>query len=140
MITSLLGYRSGTGLLTGLRIYSGMSDGGSVKARQFHSLNSNQSNQMEKQKMVLALAGVSFRLEQFQRADVKSDDVLSLKPEPTNKFDKHAIQVLKGEEQIGYIPKEFSEGVSELIEDGKIHSVKVIRSWSRGATIELQYA
>ena len=50
-----------------------------------------------------------------------------LEREPTNRYDRHAVRVLleKTGEQIGYIPKEHSEGISQAIAKGMQHLVTI---------------
>ena len=50
------------------------------------------------------LTGISFRRESFDAAQVRVGDILSLKPEPTNRFDPQAIAVLKRGVHIAYVP------------------------------------
>lgn len=78
-----------------------------------------------KMKRQFFIAGVQFRpqLEIKKAAEImKERDYLLLKPEPTNKFDPNAVQIiLKGEigkrEPIflGYVPKKYSSEVSALL-------------------------
>ena len=69
------------------------------------------------------IAGVQFRPQVEIRATasvLKPGDVLLLEPEPTNRFDPNAVQIIYPEEQIflGYVPKKFSSEVSGLLEGG----------------------
>ena len=69
------------------------------------------------------IAGVQFRPQVEIRATasvLKTDDVLLLEPEPTNRFDPNAIKIIYPEEQIflGYVPKRFSSEVAGLLEAG----------------------
>jgi len=51
------------------------------------------------------LAGISHRHADYVLANVQRGDALTLKCEPTNKFDPNAIMVFKDNIQIGYVPK-----------------------------------
>lgn len=51
------------------------------------------------------IAGIKFRAADYDRAQVTRGDRLTLRPEPTNKYDPLAIAVYKGEVQIGYVPR-----------------------------------
>jgi hypothetical protein len=81
------------------------------------------------------IAGVQFRpKDQIRDAlgEVKVGDTLSLVPEPTNRFDPNAIQIIyKTSDEIeedgweylssmflGYVPKKFSSEVAAMIEIG----------------------
>ena len=76
------------------------------------------------------VAGVQFRPRQEINEAVeslKAGDVLSLLPEPSNKFDPNAVKImqeLKGDEEaktegvsrfLGYVPKKFSSEVSAML-------------------------
>ena len=76
------------------------------------------------------VAGVQFRPKQVINEAVESlnvGDVLSLLPEPSNKFDPNAVKIiqeLKGDEEtktegisrfLGYVPKKFSSEVTALL-------------------------
>jgi len=51
--------------------------------------------------------------------DVKSTDKLYLELEPSNKYDKFAIQVINSNKEIlGYIPRYYSENLSNFIKNG----------------------
>lgn len=58
--------------------------------------------------------------------DVSSGDYLELKPEPTNKYDPHAVKVLYDDRFIGYVEQDLSEEVSQLIESGVDYNCEVI--------------
>ncbi len=85
------------------------------------------------------MAGVSFRREQFQSASVAVGDEVSFVLEPDNKFDPNAVKILKGDIHLGYVPREQCVQVKELIDAGSIKSMIVIRAWSKGAVIEVNY-
>jgi hypothetical protein len=51
------------------------------------------------------VAGVSYRLANFQRADLVPGSVLKLKREPGNTYDPNAVQVYAGPYHIGYVPR-----------------------------------
>jgi len=48
---------------------------------------------------------------------------LDLTPEPTNKYDPHAIMVSYSGANLGYVPAVLSEKVSGLIKEGRIDMV-----------------
>ena len=67
------------------------------------------------------IAGVQFR----PREDInkvvnilKIGDMISLSPEPSNKFDPNAVRIIKDEFFLGYVPKKFSSEISALMEIG----------------------
>lgn len=79
------------------------------------------------------IAGVKFRpMAEVMKAvnSMEVGDILTLKPEPTNKFDPNAVQIHAEWEEtkhespyhfdifLGYIPKKFSAEVSGLLEIG----------------------
>lgn len=70
------------------------------------------------------IAGVKFR----PGANVHLDSLeegtdLTLVPEPTNKYDRHAIKVMSGDMFVGYVPKDLAEDVGKTIAAGKLVSV-----------------
>lgn len=74
------------------------------------------------------LAGVKFRREAYLSAKPVDGDVLTLKPEPTNKFDPNAVQVFKGDIHIGYVPREFSSMVAGHLAEGNTFEAKVLNA------------
>jgi len=59
------------------------------------------------------------RLPDKRRRGVKSTDKLYLELEPSNKYDKFAIQVINSNKEIlGYIPRYYSENLSNFIKNG----------------------
>jgi len=75
------------------------------------------------------IAGVKFRpRNEIDRAlrELKVGDILTMSPEPTNKFDPNAIQIIfnSGIESdspdifLGYVPKKFTSDVSADLEIG----------------------
>jgi len=61
------------------------------------------------------VAGVKFRRKAFDEAKVQRGDRLELKPEPTNKYDPHAIQIVKDGQHIGYVPRTHNKEIVEAI-------------------------
>lgn len=57
--------------------------------------------------------------------DVGSGDYLELEPEPTNKYDPHAVKVFYDDQFIGYVERDFSEDVSKLIDSGVDYDCEV---------------
>lgn len=53
-------------------------------------------------------------------------DRLSLELEPTNMYDENAIKVLHENKHLGYLPRYYSEGVTEYIKDGAVYECKVL--------------
>ena len=58
--------------------------------------------------------------------NVDSGDLLELKPEPSNKYDPHAVKVLYDERFIGYVEQESSEEISQLIKSGVDYNCEVV--------------
>jgi len=59
--------------------------------------------------------------------DVKLQEELKLLPEPDNKFDEYAVKILKaGEELVGYLPRYYAEGISQLLRNATTNCCKVI--------------
>lgn len=77
------------------------------------------------------VAGVNHRLSDYVRAKVGRGDPLTLKPEPTNKYDVHAIAVYAGDIQIGYVPRTHNQLIKAAVNEGRVRStVNVV--WPRG--------
>ena len=65
------------------------------------------------------IAGVQFRpKEDISQAlkGMKVGDILTLDPEPTNRFDPNAVRILKDDNFLGFVPKKFSAEVSAMLE------------------------
>lgn len=62
---------------------------------------------------VIKVSGVSFSQDIINK--LKKDDILDLELEPTNKYDKNAIKVMKDNELCGYIPKKYKINDTEII-------------------------
>ena len=75
-----------------------------------------------KMKRQFFIAGVQFRPRTEIDMAAKTIEVgggLILKPEPTNKFDPNAVQILTTEDVfLGYVPKKFSSEVSAMLSIG----------------------
>ena len=71
------------------------------------------------------IAGAKFRpqAEQIHLAGIKDGAELSLNPEPTNKYDPHAVQVTHEGHHVGYVPRDLSAEVSKLFAAGRITRV-----------------
>jgi hypothetical protein len=85
-------------------------------------------------KLAFEVAGVRYRQEAFETAQVKKGDVVELQPEPTNKFDANAIKVVKDGHHIGYIPKMFTADVHSLIEQS-VKTATIEAAWPDGCSI-----
>lgn len=57
----------------------------------------------------VTVMGVTFDNRQQHIANLDENDKVYLLPEPTNKYDTNAIQVLVDEKMLGYIPKELAK-------------------------------
>lgn len=58
--------------------------------------------------------------------DVNLNERLYLNPNPNNKYDKYAIEILnEGKKLIGYIPRYYSEELSKLLENGANYSINI---------------
>ncbi len=52
-------------------------------------------------------------------SEIKEGTQLTLRREPCNPYDPNAVQILKGEEMLGYVPAKFSAQVAALLELGE---------------------
>lgn len=87
-------------------------------------------------KRLFFIAGVKFRpIPEIHTAAkfMKVDDYLILRPEPTNKFDPNAVQIIFkgvfGEREpifLGYVPKKYSSEVSGMLSIGAPVECKVV--------------
>lgn len=81
--------------------------------------NETKIKEEKQMKRQFFIAGVQFRPKDEIAAAAKQMEVgggLILKPEPTNKFDPNAVQILTTEDIfLGYVPKKFSSEVSALL-------------------------
>lgn len=82
------------------------------------------------------IAGVGFRLESFTQAALHRNEVLMLKPEPTNKFDPLAIAVYKGDLHIGYVPRTHNKQIIEQVKAGKAQCF-VETCWQDGCWVDV---
>jgi len=88
---------------------------------------------MSKIDYTLKVAGVSF----YQDAILKlyksnkefNPQKLKLVREPTNPFDKNAIQVVYGDEKLGYIPKLYSKTFADKMDNGRVLELEFI-AWN----------
>ena len=74
------------------------------------------NDQERKDLYTFYVAGVQFHELKKCIQNVKEDDVLTINPEPTNKYDPNAIRIEFNEFMIGYVPKKFSSEVSAALE------------------------
>ena len=64
----------------------------------------------EKLNLKFYAAGVKFRKGWKDNLnELEIDSKLTLLPEPTNKFDKYAVQILSGTTMLGYVPSKTGE-------------------------------
>lgn len=80
------------------------------------------------------LAGINYRLQEFQKANVCINDELRLMPEPDNQFDPNAIAVYKGDIKIGYIPRRENKPMLAYVAAGQA-TCKVEAAWPGGCTV-----
>lgn len=66
----------------------------------------------------LKVVGVTFEGRQGIIKELKNTDVVTLRREPTNKFDTNAIAVWTEKGQIGYIGKDYSSILSPMMDAG----------------------
>ena len=64
------------------------------------------------------LAGFSFYEGVLAFNDLKIGTELSLRPEPDNRYDKHAVEVFYKEHKLGYIPRQMNRAVAKLLKAG----------------------
>ena len=68
----------------------------------------------------LDVAGTMYRQDALAKCPRDERVLAKLTPEPTNKHDRNAVKVMIGKNFIGYIPRDESARVSELIRDDLI--------------------
>lgn len=61
------------------------------------------------------VAGIQFRLDAFASVanEARIGNVVTLEPEPDNKYDPFAVKVILHDEHVGYVPRSFSEWVTK---------------------------
>lgn len=62
-----------------------------------------------------SIAGFSYYEGCIAFADLKMGAVLTLKPEPNNRFDKNAVEIYYNDYKLGYIPREKNRIVSKFL-------------------------
>ena len=77
------------------------------------------------------VAGVRHHLQDFVRAKVGRGDPLTLKLEPENKYDVHAIAVYAGDIQIGYVPRTHNQLIKGAVNEGRVRCIVNI-VWEAG--------
>ena len=66
------------------------------------------------------IAGVKFRKGAREHLDkLEPGEALDFRREPENKFDKNAIAVWHGEQQLGYVPPDLAGDIAKLIDGGQ---------------------
>jgi hypothetical protein len=68
-------------------------------------------------RLLLKLAGVTFENRQEVCRHLRIGDKLKLMKEPYNPYDNYAVKVMYQDQQCGYIPKEYSQSIAELIDE-----------------------
>ncbi len=77
------------------------------------------------------VAGVTFKNDdgsprQEILSSCKSGDIVTLVPEPGNKFSKNAIKVCRADgKQIGYVPDYIAKSLCEALDEGKTISASI---------------
>lgn len=73
-----------------------------------------------------------------------SGDPLVLKREPKNKYDRNAIAVFRGTDQLGYLSKEVAEELAKVLDSGKELTAEILEITggekgkpTRGCNIEI---
>jgi len=87
----------------------------------------------------LNAAGVFFRIEAYQKADLKVGDTLELEREPNNPHDPNAVRILRNGTHIGYIPGKESKRFAELLDSRIRVSATVTQTWSKGFKFKLRW-
>lgn len=86
--------------------------------------------------MNFEVVGSNYRQADFERAQLKPGDALSLRPDPDNPYDSLAIKVLKNNIHIGYVPRHLTPEVAQIMQGpGRI---TVETAWSKGCTVILE--
>lgn len=67
------------------------------------------------------IVGVSFEGRQKIIPGLEQGQVLELEREPDNKFDKNAVKVMNGDQQIGYIKKYLAVDLADAMDKGLIY-------------------
>lgn len=79
------------------------------------------------------IAGTKWHWDSFCAAQLKRGDYLTLRLEPDNKHDPHAVAVYKDVHHVGYVPRTFNREVGEAVAKGKVTEVRVWLDWPTGA-------
>ena len=70
--------------------------------------------------MIYSIVGMQFRNADWLHKEPPKDPAVTLKREPSNKYDTNAIQVWADDQHVGYIPKKDNVGLSKSMDkDGK---------------------
>jgi hypothetical protein len=77
---------------------------------------------VRKLKALYPIVGLEFKLGKDFVAKLQSGTPLSLKREPTNRFDKNAVAVLFEDKPIGYIPKKDNPMIAMAMDQNPEHS------------------
>jgi hypothetical protein len=84
------------------------------------------------------IAGAKFRQmdEQVHLAGLAEGAEIDLKPEPTNKYDPNAVQVIHDGHHVGYVPRDLSAEVARLFAQGRI--LRTVKG--KGLMIRIYYS
>lgn len=64
----------------------------------------------------------------FEKVNIKTDDILALKLEPDNEFDPDAVEIFNSDNvKLGYVPRYYSKQVTKMINSNKKAVCKVIQ-------------
>lgn len=78
--------------------------------------------------LYFAVAGVGHHYREYHRANVRPGDQVTLVPEPTNRFDKNAVKVMKGMFHLGYVPRtDTGKALALLNSEGELQCVVNIK-------------
>lgn len=61
------------------------------------------------------IAGLKYNISRKTYNALQPGEFLTIKAEPENKYDPHAIAIYKGEEKVGFIPAQEAEGLSRTL-------------------------
>ena len=73
----------------------------------------------------LKVVGVTFEGRQEIIKQLNKDDVITIRREPTNKFDKNAIMVVSEKGQVGYIGKDYATILAPMMDGGTQFEAKI---------------
>lgn len=71
------------------------------------------------------IAGAKHRGAEGYIQVLKADTALVLEPEPTNKYDPHAVKVIHAGRHIGYVPRDLSKDVTRICNEARLISATI---------------